>query len=185
MDLETDSATDSELGMLGRTVEADMDDRGLETPIFSMDSKTNESSCPSWLQKELLDAEFIPMPDDSQDSIDPLTKPYTESATLPYEELEQIKAAAGKSLLPAACVDYERMNGVETGRSEQSCCGASVELTHLRETVNRQQAQIQMLQKQCNDQQKENERLWRAIQSLRADAGLVDAGQKQGSAPQE
>uniref|UniRef100_A0A8C1UD44 non-specific serine/threonine protein kinase n=1 Tax=Cyprinus carpio TaxID=7962 RepID=A0A8C1UD44_CYPCA len=115
---------------------------------------------------ELLDAEFIPMPDDSQDSIDPLTKPYTESATLPYEELEQIKAAAGKSLLvhtlhsnpngggvsswvggacvsdpcvvfvlqPAACVDYERMNGVETGRSEQSCCGASVELTHVRST---------------------------------------------------
>uniref|UniRef100_A0A9J7ZAR5 non-specific serine/threonine protein kinase n=1 Tax=Cyprinus carpio carpio TaxID=630221 RepID=A0A9J7ZAR5_CYPCA len=186
VDLETDSATDSELreGMLGRTMEADMDDRGL---IFSTDSKTNKSSCPSWLQKELLDAEFIPMPKDSQDSIEPLTKPYTESATLPYEELDQIKAAAaaGKSLMPAACVDYERMNGVETGRSEQSCCGVSVELTHLRETVNRQEAQIQLLQKQFEDQQTENERLWRAIQSLRADAGLVDAGQKQGSAPQE
>ncbi len=50
-----------------------------------------------WLQ-ELLDAEFIPIPDDSQDCIDPLTKPYTESATLPYEELDQLKDA-GKSLM--------------------------------------------------------------------------------------
>ncbi len=50
-----------------------------------------------WLQ-ELLDAEFIPIPDDSQDCIDPLTKPYTESATLPYEELDQLKAT-GKSLM--------------------------------------------------------------------------------------
>ncbi|XP_026085139.1 serine/threonine-protein kinase Nek9 [Carassius auratus] len=183
VDLETDSATDSELreGMLGRTVEADMDDRGL---IFSLDSKTNESSCPSWLQKELLDAEFIPMPQDSQDSIEPLTKPYSESATLPYEELDQIKAT-GKSLMPAACVDYERMNGVETGHSEQSCCGASVELTQLRETVNRQEAQIQLLQKQFNDQQKENERLWRAIERLRIDAGLQDISQTHGSALQE
>lgn len=183
VDLETDSATDSELreGMLGRTVEADMDDRGL---IFSLDSKTNESSCPSWLQKELLDAEFIPMPQDSQDSIEPLTKPYSESATLPYEELDQIKAT-GKSLMPAACVDYERMNGVETGHSEQSCCGASVELTQLRETVNRQEAQIQLLQKQFNDQQKENERLWRAIECLRVDAGLQDISQTHGSALQE
>uniref|UniRef100_A0A671K5I8 non-specific serine/threonine protein kinase n=1 Tax=Sinocyclocheilus anshuiensis TaxID=1608454 RepID=A0A671K5I8_9TELE len=191
VDLETDSATDSELreGMLGRTVEADMDDRGLETPIFCMDSKTNESSCPSWLQKELLDAEFIPMPDDSQDSIEPLTKPYTESATLPYKKLDQIKATAaaatGKSLMPAACVDYERMNGVETGRSEQSCCGASIELANLRETVNRQEAQVQLLQKQFNDQLKENERLWRAIQSLRADAGLQDISQNHRSALQE
>uniref|UniRef100_A0A671K2R7 non-specific serine/threonine protein kinase n=1 Tax=Sinocyclocheilus anshuiensis TaxID=1608454 RepID=A0A671K2R7_9TELE len=61
VDLETDSATDSELreGMLGRTVEADMDDRGLETPIFCMDSKTNESSCPSWLQK--VNADLTPI----------------------------------------------------------------------------------------------------------------------------
>ncbi|RXN37931.1 serine threonine- kinase Nek9 [Labeo rohita] len=194
MDLETDSATDSEMreGMLGGTVEADMDDRGLETPIFSMDSKTNESSCPSWLRKELLDAEFIPMPDDSQDSMDPLTTSYTESATLPYEELDHLKAAAAattatteKSLMPTACVDYERMNGVETGRSEQSCCGASIELAHLRETVNRQEAQIQLLQKQFNDQLKENERLWRAIQSLRGDAGLQDISQNHHSAHQE
>ncbi|RXN22822.1 serine threonine- kinase Nek9 [Labeo rohita] len=176
MDLETDSATDSEMreGMLGGTVEADMDDRGLETPIFSMDSKTNESSCPSWLRKELLDAEFIPMPDDSQDSMDPLTTSYTESATLPYEELDHLKAAAAattatteKSLMPTACVDYERMNGVETGRSEQSCCGASIELAHF------------------NDQLKENERLWRAIQSLRGDAGLQDISQNHHSAHQE
>lgn len=53
VDLETDSATDSELreGMLGGTVEADLNDRGLEAPIFSIDGKTGESSCPSWLRK--------------------------------------------------------------------------------------------------------------------------------------
>lgn len=32
---------------------------------------------------------------------------------------------------------------------------------------------------QLDDQLKENERLWRAIQSLRADAGLQDLGQNQ------
>ncbi len=32
---------------------------------------------------------------------------------------------------------------------------------------------------QLNDQLEENERLWRAIQSLRADAGLQDLGQNQ------
>ncbi|XP_073725913.1 serine/threonine-protein kinase Nek9 [Misgurnus anguillicaudatus] len=174
--LETDSATDSELreGMLGGTVEADMDDRGLQTPIFSMDSKTNESSCPSWLRKEMQDAEFIPMPVDSSDSINPLTSSYTESATLPYEELDQLKAAAaaagGKNLLSTACADDDRVNGVESGHSGQSCCGASVELAQLRETVNRQDAQIQLLQKQYTDQLKENERLWKAIQNLRASA---------------
>lgn len=174
VDLETASATDSELreGMLGGTVEAVMDDRGLETPLFSMDSKTNESSCPSWLRKELLDAEYIPMPDDSRESMEPLTSSYTESATLPYEELDQLKAAAGKSMMKTACVDYERMNGVETSRGEQSCCGASVQLEQLRETVERQEGQIQLLQKQVSDQLQENQRLWKAIEKLRADAGL-------------
>ncbi len=61
VDLATASAIDSELreGMLGGTVEADMDDRGLEMPIFTMDSKTNESSCPSWLQK--VNADLTPI----------------------------------------------------------------------------------------------------------------------------
>ncbi|XP_067312389.1 serine/threonine-protein kinase Nek9 [Pseudorasbora parva] len=184
VDLETDSATDSELreGMLGGTVEADLDERGLQTPIFSIDSKTGESSCPSWLRKELDDAEFIPMPKDSQESIEPLTS-YPESATLPYEELDQPKATTGKSLMPTACVDYERMNGVETGRSDPSCCGASAELAQLRETVNRQEAQIQLLEKQVRDQLEENERLWKAIRSLRVEAEPQDV-RMSGSLPQ-
>ncbi|XP_057199533.1 serine/threonine-protein kinase Nek9 isoform X2 [Triplophysa rosa] len=175
IELETHSATDSELreGMLGGTVEADLDNRGLE--MFSMDSKTNESSCPSWLRKELLDAEFIPIPDDSSDSINPLTSAYRESATMPYEELNQLKAAAaaagGADLLATACADEGRVNGTEG----QNCCGASVEL--LRETVNRQDAQIQLLQKQYNDQLKENERLWNAIENLRAPAPLQEINQ--------
>lgn len=38
---------------------------------------------------------------------------------------------------------------------------------------------------QFNDQLKENERLWRAIQSLRGDAGLQDISQNHHSAHQE
>lgn len=53
MDLGIEPGSDYELrdGIMGGTVEADMGDRGLETPIFSMESKTSESSCPSWLRK--------------------------------------------------------------------------------------------------------------------------------------
>lgn len=95
------------------------------------------------------------MPDDSSDSINPLTSAYRESATMPYEELNQLKAAAvaagGKNLLvrsyifyilrclhydshclfvlqATACADEDRVNG--TGGP--SCCGASVELAHVR-----------------------------------------------------
>ncbi|XP_056624561.1 LOW QUALITY PROTEIN: serine/threonine-protein kinase Nek9 [Triplophysa dalaica] len=177
IELETHSATESELrdGMLGGTVEADLDNRGLE--MFPIDSKTNESSCPSWLRKELLDAEFIPLPDDSSDSINPLAPAYRESETMPYEELDQLKAAAaavgGKDLLATACADEDRVNGTEG----QNCCGASVELACLRETVNRQDVQIQLLQKQYHDQLKENERLWKAIENLRASAPLKEINQ--------
>lgn len=55
--------------------------------------------------QELDDAEFIPMPNDSGDSIEPLASSYTKSATLPYEELDQLKAATatGKSLMVRLC----------------------------------------------------------------------------------
>ncbi|KAJ8341575.1 hypothetical protein SKAU_G00338660 [Synaphobranchus kaupii] len=89
---------DSEVGLDGRsggTVEADTAERGLETPMMSMQSNTGASSCPIWLRQELLDAEFIPMPDSSLDSTSgPLVSTYSESTTLPYEELMKLKAAA-------------------------------------------------------------------------------------------
>ncbi|XP_030632725.1 serine/threonine-protein kinase Nek9 isoform X1 [Chanos chanos] len=184
VDLETEPGSDFDLreGIMGGTMEADTDERGLETPIFSMVSKTNDSSCPSWLRKELLDAEFIPMPEGSTDSMsDPLSPSFSESATLPYDELQELKAAAaaatGKGVpQQTACVDYEKVNGVDAGAykkstqqqqsPEQHCCQASSEVAQLREMVNRQEATIQSLQRQFSDQLKENERLWKAIQNL-------------------
>lgn len=48
-----------------------------------------------FLYQELQDAEFIPMPEDSRGSMPgPLTPSYSESVTLPYEELQELKAAA-------------------------------------------------------------------------------------------
>uniref|UniRef100_A0A8B9JY91 Kinetochore protein NDC80 homolog n=1 Tax=Astyanax mexicanus TaxID=7994 RepID=A0A8B9JY91_ASTMX len=185
LDLGIEPSSDSELrdGIMGGTVEADMEDRGLETPIFSMDSKASESSCPSWLRKELLDAEFIPMPAGSTDSMSsPMTSVFAESATLPYEELQELKAAAaatasGNGLMQTACVDYERVNGLESGAwkknslpqqdVQQTCCQASSELIQMREMLKKQDAIIELLQKQYKDQLEENERLWRAIHELR------------------
>lgn len=54
MDLGIEPGSDSELrdGIMGGTVEVDLEERGPETPsMILMESKTNESSCPSWLRK--------------------------------------------------------------------------------------------------------------------------------------
>ncbi|XP_028855399.1 serine/threonine-protein kinase Nek9-like isoform X2 [Denticeps clupeoides] len=180
MDLDTEhGSADTELreGTMGGTVEADMEDRGLEFSAMNMASQTGDSSCPFWLRKELQDAEFIPMPASSGNSLcGPLASSVSESATLPYDELQGLKAAAhaaapgkGLSARPPAC---EKVNGVQEGGAwkksgmGQSCCHASVELAQLRETVNRQEAAIQLLQKQRDDQLEENERLWNAIRNL-------------------
>lgn len=45
------------------------------------------------VQQELEDAEFIPMPQDSEPSTPELSS-FTKSVTLPYEELKELKAAA-------------------------------------------------------------------------------------------
>ncbi|XP_007257422.3 serine/threonine-protein kinase Nek9 isoform X1 [Astyanax mexicanus] len=206
LDLGIEPSSDSELrdGIMGGTVEADMEDRGLETPIFSMDSKASESSCPSWLRKELLDAEFIPMPAGSTDSMSsPMTSVFAESATLPYEELQELKAAAaatasGNGLMQTACVDYERVNGLESGAwkknslpqqdVQQTCCQASSELIQMREMLKKQDAIIELLQKQYKDQLEENERLWRAIHELRLGpdiSGKVNNNHHQSGSPSD
>ncbi|XP_036398835.1 serine/threonine-protein kinase Nek9 isoform X2 [Megalops cyprinoides] len=182
LDMEQDSEIGPRDGGSGGTVEADTEERGLETPMMSVQSNTDDSSCPFWLRKELQDAEFIPMPDSSQDSM-PATLPpsYSESATLPYEELQELKAAAAAAAekgLSTARVGCERLNGVEEaapckkGSGQQgalldhTCCTASSELTQLREIVSRQEEMIKALQKQFSDQLKENEKLWKAIENL-------------------
>ncbi|KAJ8396885.1 hypothetical protein AAFF_G00012080 [Aldrovandia affinis] len=184
VDLETEQ--NSEVGLRnggsGGTVEADAEERGLETPMLSVQSNTNGSSCPFWLRKELQDAEFIPMPDSSQDSMpDPLPPSYSESATLPYEELQELKAAAAAAAekgLSTVRVGCERVNGVEEAgackkssgqqgvQPDHTCCVSSSELTQLREAVSRQEEMIRTLQKQVSDQQEESEKLWRAIERM-------------------
>uniref|UniRef100_A0A8C9VQA7 non-specific serine/threonine protein kinase n=1 Tax=Scleropages formosus TaxID=113540 RepID=A0A8C9VQA7_SCLFO len=104
IDLEMDQAFETGLrdGGSGGTMEAETEDRGLETPMMSVENKTDDNSCPFWLRKELQDAEYIPMPGGSQDSMpSPLAPSFTESATLPYEDLQELKAAA------AAAADKE------------------------------------------------------------------------------
>uniref|UniRef100_A0A3P8UJK4 non-specific serine/threonine protein kinase n=1 Tax=Cynoglossus semilaevis TaxID=244447 RepID=A0A3P8UJK4_CYNSE len=78
---------------LGGTREANTESCLLETPMMSMTNQTGDSSCPLWLRKELEDAEFIPMPDTEPSTPDQLTS-ISESVTLPYEELKELKAAA-------------------------------------------------------------------------------------------
>ncbi|KAJ8290465.1 hypothetical protein GJAV_G00013180 [Gymnothorax javanicus] len=231
LELERDSRMGLQDGGSGGTVEADAEDRGLEMSMFSVQSSSDASSCPVWLRKELQDAEFIPMPDSSLDSLSgPESSTYSESATLPYNELMELKAAAAavtvkgfsqaadfmpmpdcsrdsmsgplasaysenatlphselKDLKAAAVAATEKtahvgssvVNGVEEAAACQknsgqqgalldrnNCWATSSELSQLRETVNRQEQMIRTLQKQVSDQQKENMKLWKAIEGL-------------------
>uniref|UniRef100_A0AAY5EZU0 non-specific serine/threonine protein kinase n=1 Tax=Electrophorus electricus TaxID=8005 RepID=A0AAY5EZU0_ELEEL len=160
VELDIEPGSDSELrdGIMGGTVEADMEEGGPETPLFLMENKTSESSCPSWLRKELLDAEFIPMPEGSGESMSSPTA-FPESDTLPYEELQELKAAAVAAatenglmvrflekytsmfVLDCACVDCEKVNGLEAEAwkkssllqqdCQQTCCHSSSDLTQV------------------------------------------------------
>nr|XP_019940598.1 PREDICTED: serine/threonine-protein kinase Nek9 [Paralichthys olivaceus] len=159
---------------LGGTREANTEGCLFETPIMSMTSQTGDSSCPLWLRKELEDAEVIPIPKGSDLSTPDQLSSISESVTLPYEELKELKAAAAavSSMkdLSTKRMTCDNMNGMEETRvcrrGESSvCCSAGREVTQLRETVACQEMRIQMLEKQVNDQQKENERLWAAINS--------------------
>lgn len=146
----------------------------METPMMSMANQTGDSSCPLWLRKELEDAEYIPIPDCELPIPDQLSS-ISESVTLPYEELKELKAAAAavssKKGLSTKRMSCNKVNGLEEGdvckKGELgACCKASNEVTQLRETVAHQDIRIQMLEKQVDEQQKENERLWAAISRL-------------------
>ncbi|XP_008336115.1 serine/threonine-protein kinase Nek9 isoform X2 [Cynoglossus semilaevis] len=171
LDLEPGSETECRDRGLGGTREANTESCLLETPMMSMTNQTGDSSCPLWLRKELEDAEFIPMPDTEPSTPDQLTS-ISESVTLPYEELKELKAAAAavgtEKGLSTKRMDSSNINGLQGAhvcrKGESSvCCSASSEVTQLRETVARQEMRIQMLEKQVSDQQQENERLWAAI----------------------
>ncbi|XP_072313887.1 serine/threonine-protein kinase Nek9 isoform X2 [Eucyclogobius newberryi] len=169
LDIEADSDTESRDRGLGGTVEIETDESLLETPMMSRTS--GDSSCPLWLRRELEDAEFIPMPDDPMQSIPDQLSSVSESVTLPYEELKELKAAAAalstRKDLPTMRMSSTRVNGLdEDDLCKRGECKASCEVTQLRETVAQQDTRIQMLEKQVGEQKKENERLWAAVSRL-------------------
>ncbi|XP_061467762.1 serine/threonine-protein kinase Nek9 isoform X2 [Rhineura floridana] len=90
---EQDSETpDPSRGFRG-TMEAD---RGLGDRISATeavaDSSATSSSCPSWLRKELENAEFIPMPETP--SLVSLASSEPDKETLPYNELKGLHLAS-------------------------------------------------------------------------------------------
>ncbi|MGH0182364.1 UNVERIFIED_CONTAM: hypothetical protein FKN15_009426 [Acipenser sinensis] len=224
----------------GGTVEADAGVCRLETPTDSLANMT-ESSCPDWLLRELEDAEFIPMPknaegfspmDLSVSGPEKATLPYNElqglkaaaeplaekglpeledaefipmpknaegfspmdlsvsgpeKATLPYNELQGLKAAAeplAEKGLPTARVGSEKVNGVGEEPATCNMCSTSqweTQQQRLQQENIRIGAELQNLRREIsevspfNDLMKENEKLWKAIETLK----LSDSGADQ------
>lgn len=181
VDLDIDAASETECRDrgLGGTVEIDTDESLLETPMMSRTNHTGDSSCPLWLRKELEDAEFIPMPDDPMQSNSDQLPSFSESGTLPYEELRELKAAAAalstKKDLPTMRMDASRVNGMEEANfcTRRDCIADHV-VIQLRETVAQQDMRIKILEKQVSEQKKENERLWAAISRLSNQQAVCD-----------
>uniref|UniRef100_A0A665WFR3 non-specific serine/threonine protein kinase n=1 Tax=Echeneis naucrates TaxID=173247 RepID=A0A665WFR3_ECHNA len=94
LDIEPGAATECRDRGLGGTLEVNTEECLMETPMMSMANQTGDSSCPLWLRRELEDAEFIPMPEESEPSTPDQLSSFSESVTLPYEELKELKAAA-------------------------------------------------------------------------------------------
>ncbi|XP_062254090.1 serine/threonine-protein kinase Nek9 isoform X2 [Platichthys flesus] len=188
LDIEPGAETECRDRGLGGTREANTERPLFESPMTSMANQTGDSSCPFWLRKELEDAEFIPLPEGSELSTPDQLSSVSESVTLPYEELKELKAAAAavssKKELSTKRMSCDNINGMEETRvctkgESIVCCSASREVTQLHETVACQEMRIQMLEKQVKDQQKENERLWAAIHS----SALREAGRSNNGNP--
>ncbi|KAM8834350.1 serine/threonine-protein kinase Nek9 [Synchiropus picturatus] len=163
LDMDRNAETECRDRGLGGTVEADPEELYMERPMMSVGNQTGDSSCPLWLRKELEDAEYIPMPEDSQKSLPSPLSSYSERVTRPYNELKELTAAAAvvgsQKNQETMRMSGERINGVQEG----SCCGACPEVIQLREVVAQQEKRIQLLEKQVSEQKKENERLWAAV----------------------
>uniref|UniRef100_A0A2D4KH62 Uncharacterized protein n=1 Tax=Micrurus paraensis TaxID=1970185 RepID=A0A2D4KH62_9SAUR len=84
---EQDSESPDNSRGFRRTMEADcgMGDQ-ISTTEVAVDSSAASSSCPSWLRKELENAEFIPMP--QTPSIESLASSRSDKETFPYNELK-------------------------------------------------------------------------------------------------
>ncbi|XP_013917019.1 PREDICTED: serine/threonine-protein kinase Nek9 [Thamnophis sirtalis] len=84
---EQDSESPDNSRGFRRTMEADcgMGDQISSTEV-AVDSSAASSSCPSWLRKELENAEFIPMP--QTPSLESLASSRSDKETFPYNELK-------------------------------------------------------------------------------------------------
>uniref|UniRef100_A0A8C4GMY9 non-specific serine/threonine protein kinase n=1 Tax=Dicentrarchus labrax TaxID=13489 RepID=A0A8C4GMY9_DICLA len=112
LDIEPGSETECRDRGLGGTMEDNTEECFMETPMMSAASQTGDSSCPLWLRKELEDAEYIPMPEGSEPPTPDQLASFSESVTLPYEELKELKAAAAavsskKDLSPPASLSAD------------------------------------------------------------------------------
>ncbi|XP_056282917.1 serine/threonine-protein kinase Nek9 [Pseudoliparis swirei] len=183
-----DTGAGSETGCRDRGLSGTLEDNTeeclMKAAMTSLSGQTGESSCPFWLKKELENAEFIPIPDDI--SMPHQLSSISESVTLPYEDLKALKAAAEavgtKKDLSTKRMSCDKVNGLEEDDvgmkgATGACCKASREVTQLRETVANQDLRIQTLERQVNEQLKENERLWAAInRSAQREAGCDSNG---------
>ncbi|KAJ3613034.1 hypothetical protein NHX12_019290 [Muraenolepis orangiensis] len=194
MELETRSETGCRDRGLGGTVEANGEECVTGTSVMSAQSQTGDSSCPPWLLKELQDAEFIPMPDHSRGLASLGPSPYSESVTLPYEELQLLTAAAAVAVttsgsgLSTKRVGCDQVNGTEDAAVCKRAdalpyCETSGHIAQLQETVARHEVKIQLLEKQVSDQLKENEKLWAAINQLTSRDAATEVTKSNGTAP--
>ncbi|XP_056446021.1 serine/threonine-protein kinase Nek9 [Gadus chalcogrammus] len=180
---------------LGGTLEANAEECVTGTSVLSAQSQTGDSSCPPWLLKELQDAEFIPMPDLSLGLASDGPSNYSESVTLPYEQLQELTAAAAavtiaEKGLSTKRVGCDHFNGLE-GEDVADCkkadpvpyCETRGDIAQLRETVARQELKIQTLEKQVSDQRKENEKLWTAIDRLASRDAAAEVTKSNGTPP--
>lgn len=174
LDSEQEPETPDQSGGSGGTMEADGIGRFSDSSSAFSDMK--DSSCPEWLLKELEDAEFIPMPDTPQDSSAvSLSCSGPEKATLPYEELQGLKAAAE---LPSEfidpghkdefmCSDGGMKNDTDVIHSTCQCEGLLKEVKGLRLSVVQLEEEQQRLQEENSSLRKELQRLASEVEEMK------------------
>ncbi|XP_053132493.1 serine/threonine-protein kinase Nek9 isoform X2 [Hemicordylus capensis] len=165
---ERESETpDSSRGFRG-TMEADrgMGDRISATEAVG-DSSVVSSSCPSWLRKEMENAEFIPMPENP--SLRSLASSESDKETLPYQELK------GLHMLSPTLIDKckSKSGSWQLLDAPESCSGEKTSVVPTACTCSLLQAEVEHLKnliEKCMDGQKklqqENTRLNAQLQSL-------------------
>ncbi|MED6238961.1 hypothetical protein ATANTOWER_032886, partial [Ataeniobius toweri] len=169
LDMDPGSETECRNGSLGGTREVNTEEDLTEAPMMTFGNQTGDSSCPLWLRKELEDAEFIPMPEGSEQSVHGQLSSFSKSATQPFEELKELKAAAeavsSETEMATRRMSCDKVKCLDGGTKGEygACCKASNEVAQLRESLAHQEQRIEMLEKQIREQQKENEKLWAAI----------------------